>query len=361
MSNEKFRIKKTQLNNLISNLRGEVGEIITSWVLLRHMMARQRELMSNDIAKDLANQDLVFVNLLEDKLAAEIVGRLSELAEPKIGRLTFHFASTKIANLTKETEAYRAFIKRHKFQKKRNYDISHKELPEEWSQHRHIHIPYRTILRGIGKAVRLMKGFDRIFLGPAAKRLWREMKKRQSILTAPPSVAYMMLPYFRLSRDVRAQIVMEEMAEGRQVWSEMATTINGQKTTIRVCREWGAILLGDQMIVLDEYPLQELQNINFAEPASGGSEVAAVTMKPITNERKITAKFRVIGATDNRISFAPVQRQHPLGNGVMTDLVDIHVNLNEKLRLEFGKLQLGDEREFTLTVTLLEGYEKLPS
>ena len=33
MSKPKLRVKNTQLDNLISNLRGEVGEIITSWVL----------------------------------------------------------------------------------------------------------------------------------------------------------------------------------------------------------------------------------------------------------------------------------------------------------------------------------------
>ena len=58
MSKQKLRVKNTQLDNLISNLRGEVGEVITSWVLLRHMIARQRELTSDDVAKDLANENL---------------------------------------------------------------------------------------------------------------------------------------------------------------------------------------------------------------------------------------------------------------------------------------------------------------
>jgi hypothetical protein len=38
---------------MISNLRGEVGEVIISWVLLRYMMAKERELSSDDIAKDM--------------------------------------------------------------------------------------------------------------------------------------------------------------------------------------------------------------------------------------------------------------------------------------------------------------------
>jgi hypothetical protein len=36
MSKHKLRIHNTQLDNLISNLRGEIGEVITSWILLRH-------------------------------------------------------------------------------------------------------------------------------------------------------------------------------------------------------------------------------------------------------------------------------------------------------------------------------------
>src|SRR2546428_9467850 len=106
MSRQKLRVKNTQLDNLIANLRGEVGEVVTSSVLLRHMMAKERELSSDDIAKDMANENLTFVNLLRSKLSDEIVVRLSELAEPKIGRLTFHFsAQTKNNSVQKHHAA----------------------------------------------------------------------------------------------------------------------------------------------------------------------------------------------------------------------------------------------------------------
>jgi len=360
MSNQKLRVHRTQLDNLISNLRGEVGEIITSWVLMRYLMLRERELRSDDIAEDLSNQSLIFVGMLRDKLADEIVGRLSELAEAKIGRLTFHFASVKMSKLADETEAYRKFIERNKFDEKRNSDISHKELPETWSEHRYLSIPYRTVLKGIGKAVRLMKAFDRIFLGPAAKYLWHEMRKKRSDLIAPASAGYLMLPYLRLSHETRGKVIIEEMAEGRQVWSDMATTINGQQSKIPICKEWGAVLLPHGMMMLDEYPVQGLEKINIGEPTNGGPENAAQTLKPITAERTVKATYRVVEASDNRISFAPVRRQHLLDSGTITELVDIHINLNETLRLEFGKLKPGDEKEFVLNVTVLEGYEKLP-
>ena len=153
MSKQKLRVKNTQLDNLISNLRGEVGEIIASWVLLRHMLARERQLTSDDFAKDLANENLAFVSMLRDKLADEIVARLSELAEAKVGRLTFHFAAVKLAKLDNEVGEFGTFISRRKFHEKRNYNISHKELPEEWSQHKDIAIPYRILLRTSNKTL----------------------------------------------------------------------------------------------------------------------------------------------------------------------------------------------------------------
>jgi hypothetical protein len=141
VSREKLGVKNTQLDNLISNLRGEVGEIITSWVLLRHMMTSMRQLSSDDFGKDLTNENLAFVSMLKTKLADEIVSRLSELAEVKIGQLTFHFAATKLGKLDDEVRAFRTFITREKFQQKRNLDISHKVLPEKWTEHGPIVIP----------------------------------------------------------------------------------------------------------------------------------------------------------------------------------------------------------------------------
>jgi hypothetical protein len=172
MSKQKLRVKNTQLDNLISNLRGEVGEVVTSWVLLRHTMARARELSSDDVAKNMAKENLTFVQMLRNKLSDEIVARLSELAERKIGRLTFHFAAEKLGQLGAAERAFRCFIMREKFQQKRNQDISHKELPEQWAKRKPIYISYRTLLKAVGHALRLMKKIDRIVLGPSAKYVW---------------------------------------------------------------------------------------------------------------------------------------------------------------------------------------------
>jgi hypothetical protein len=360
LSRQKLRAKNTQIDNLISNLRGEVGEIVTSWVLLRHIMRNERQLFSDDPASDMANESLAFVSMLRCKLADEIVARLSELAEHKIGRLTFHFAAMKLGRLDDEVRAFSAFIWRQKFQEKRNYDISHKELPERWSQHKNIHIPYRTMLRGVALALRLMKRVDRIVLGPAARYLWHEMRKRRYKLMNPACAAYMVLPHLNLSPEVRQAVILEEMAEGRQVWSDMTTTIDGRHVTVSACCEWGAFLLGGRMIVLDHYPLQALSSVDIPGADDPRNPQGLAEAEPITEQKTITAKYRVTKTGESRVSFAPVQRVQQLDGGGLTELVDLDLNLHDdKLRQDFGALKIGDEKEFTLTVTVLTGY-RLP-
>ena len=129
MSRQKLRVINTQLDYLISNLRGEVGEIITSWVLLRHMLTQQAKLTTRDVAKEMGNPELIFLSMLRAKLEDDIIARLSELAEYKIGRLTFHSAAIKLGKLNTEVQVFSAFIAREKFQQKRNQDISHNNCP----------------------------------------------------------------------------------------------------------------------------------------------------------------------------------------------------------------------------------------
>jgi hypothetical protein len=80
----RLRLAKTGSDVLVSNLRGEVGEALTAWVLLRHFMAS---------AKKLQTDDLAFLWLMRGKLENELIARLSELADKKVGRTNFYFAS----------------------------------------------------------------------------------------------------------------------------------------------------------------------------------------------------------------------------------------------------------------------------
>ncbi len=322
-------------------------------------MGKAQELTTDDIGKDMANPELAFVSILRSKLADEIVARLPELAEPKIGRLSFHFAAEKLGKLRRDVDAFRSFIKREKFEQKRNQEISHKELPEQWAKHGPIHIPYRTLLRGVGHALRLMKKIDRIVLGPSAKYAWPEARKKRYKLMAPSSAAYMLIPYMNLSPEIRQKVILEEMAEGRQVWSDMPATINGKTVIVSACREWGAFLLGGRMIVLPHYPLQSVNDIQIPSPDPAAAAVLAQA-EPITEQKEITAKYRVTKKDgDRRMSFEPIQRVHRMDTGELTELVDIHFNLNDKLRQDFGGMGVGDEKEFSMTVQVITGF-RLP-
>ncbi|HEY3389391.1 MAG TPA: hypothetical protein VGK38_07465, partial [Prolixibacteraceae bacterium] len=98
MGGNKHKLHNTQLDNLISNLRGEVGEIIITWKLFLRLRKNTRYLYSNDIEKDMRDQDIALLEILTDKLENEIVSRLSELGELEIGQLTFYFAQRKLEN-----------------------------------------------------------------------------------------------------------------------------------------------------------------------------------------------------------------------------------------------------------------------
>jgi hypothetical protein len=252
MSNKKLRLHNTETDNLISNLRGEVGEIIYAWVLVRNIMAETNGLKTSDPAVDMENPRLAVLNTMIDKLEDEIVARLSELAEQKVGRLNFHFVQIKMSKFEKEVEEYARFIKKNRFHEKRNYDISHKELPEKWTEHKFILIQYKTLVEGIVIALRLMKKIDAEFLGPSSKYLWGEMRKRRYKPLYPAKISYMLLPYLWPSNEVRIKIIQEEMKAGREVWKDMNVVINGVERTIKACGKWGAILLGDRFLVLPD-------------------------------------------------------------------------------------------------------------
>jgi hypothetical protein len=262
MGNKKLAIHNTDTDNLISNLRGEVGEIIFSWTMMRSFMAQSSGLRTADIQKDLENRQLIAIDSLVDKLCDEIVARLSELAEKKVGQLTFYFAQAKLNQLENETAVYSLFIEKERFREKRNHDISHKELPEKWGDHKAIYIPYEIIVRGIALALRLMKAIDRIYLGPQAKYQWRELRRRRYMATYPAKVGYMLMHYIWLPSADRINIIKEENEEGRNGWTDMKLLINGKEATIKAYGKWGVIRIGRRIIDLGD-PFVELTSINF--------------------------------------------------------------------------------------------------
>lgn len=366
MSKQKLRAYKTQLDNLISNLRGEVGEIISTWTMLRRLMgsANALRLKNENIEKrlneDLRNEDLKFLDCLADKLSDEIVARLSELSEAKIGQLTFHFAAVKLGAFESEAQDFRRFIEKRGFLEKRNMDISHKELPEEWSDHKHRSIKYRLIVEGVSRAMIIMKKIDRKVIGPSAPYLWREVRQKRYSVMNPPKVSYMLLPFMALSKETRAKVIRAEMAEGRNVWSDMTTVVNGVPTRLSVCQQWGAVLLPSGTLLLDQYPLQELTNIEVSSADIEHIKHQLPDAEPLTEERTITAKYRVTRKEGDCISFTPVHRVYQLDGGTLTELVDLDINLDDRLKQDFGEMNVGDEKEFSLTVNILIGYQQHP-
>jgi len=261
VSRSKQRFLETDTDHLVSNLRGEVGEIITSWILLRDIMQQRYSAQSDDIAADLANKQLAALSLLEGKLFDDCVARLVELGEDKVGRLNFFFAARKVQLLTDRVQQFASWLNKNRFKEKRNHDISHKVIPLTWDDNRLIDIPYRLLLKAIALALRLMKQIDRIQLGPAAPFLWREMRKRRYGLTHPAKSTYLLMPYLKLTRRDRKEIILLEEKECRQVWTRLVAMVDGKRRLIPACREWGAIKVNGQLLVFDEYPLISIEDI----------------------------------------------------------------------------------------------------
>lgn len=253
MSREKLRIHQTDEDNLASNLRGEVGDIVGTWVLRRLLRAQIAVNSSGDIEKDVDDGHLGFLGMIAEKLQDSIIGQLSELAQEKIGRLNFHFAAIKLKALASEAAEFRSYVVRNKFVEKRNYSISHKELPETWTEHRHIHIPEPKVTRAVAMALHLIKKIDRHRLGPSARFLWYEMRKRRYNFAMPGRIGYMLLPYMTPSPEARQKIIKEEENEGLEVWTEMETMVNERPATVRVAKKWGAIDM-TSIRFLDEEP-----------------------------------------------------------------------------------------------------------
>jgi len=215
-------------------------------------MAQAAELRTGDRRSDLEDPQLMMLNALTDKLSDEIIARLAELGESKVGRLTFHFAHLKLKQLQDETKQYTRFVVNNGFREKRNYDISHKELPERWTEHKFLHVPYRTLVRGIALSLRLMKRIDAIHVGPRAKYQWYEMRRRRYPPSYPAKRAYGLLPYVWLNTADRMKVIQEETRSGSAPWKDMTIKISGVDRVVKTYGELGALIIDGQMILLDE-------------------------------------------------------------------------------------------------------------
>lgn len=256
------RLESTDTDVLVANLRSEVIEVIQTFVMLgeqSRVVARLREDAQDEAAR---GDELGRAVYMSAKLENELVLRLSGLADKKIGRATFHFASQKLEVLAAEEEEFRKFVDKSRIKAKRNQQVAHREVPEAWGSLRPIWVEARAIARAVAAARILMRRFDAVHLGPAAKYLWRESRRRRHDFSFPPEFRGQLLRYYRLPAADRLQIVFEENRKGRVDWTPMDTTINGKSGKVAACKQWGVVILGDRLVALDSYPLIELKSID---------------------------------------------------------------------------------------------------
>jgi hypothetical protein len=268
MGNIKQKINNTQLDNLISNLRGEVGDIIITWKLLLKLTRNVSYLYTPDYEKNFSNPDIALLEILIDKLENEIISRLSELSEQKIGQLTFFFAQQKLkeqVDLSQDVNDYKRFVDKEKIRDKRNQFISHKQLPETWTEHKEILISTQTLGKCLSLAVKLMIKIDKEILGPSAIFLWREVLKKSTPPIRPLNVNFMLLPHMSLDKTTRGIIIKKEIELGLPVFETMRAKVDGEKRDVYVCKKWGGILLDSHTLLLcDGYPITGFSKINFS-------------------------------------------------------------------------------------------------
>jgi hypothetical protein len=189
-------LKKTEAEKLINLLRGEVGEVIQSWVIFKIYSAQAAELQTDNLHEDMNNLRLTMVDLVRSKLRDDIILRLDELSSQGFKTLNFQFASEKFKVHQDEVKEFRKYLKDNHFEFRRNNNIAHKRMSPTWDDiDPKPHIPYPVLTKAIGWAISIMKKFDEKHFGQDYVRLWREERKRRYELEAPANAKYIILPY----------------------------------------------------------------------------------------------------------------------------------------------------------------------
>lgn len=265
MTTSKSKLSPEQIEVLVTHLRGEVGEIVTSWTFMREYIVQLSASNSGADKLDLQNPAHSRLMYLRAKFADDIIGRLSELAQQKKGRTNFAAAARVYPHLLERCKAFEKYLKDHQFHVRRNTEISHKQLPSHWRNRvSPPEIEYRILIRAVAFALSLVKAIDQEQLGPASTYLWHEMRKKRYALLFPARLAYWLMPYFHLAPETRFKILRAEIQAGQEVWEPMDTSINGKKAKVLACKRWGIIRIGKQLTAFDKYPLIELNEITVS-------------------------------------------------------------------------------------------------
>lgn len=191
-------LKQTDPDKLISYLRGEIGEIIQSWVILNIYDFKAYELQTDNISKDMQNENLQLLNIVRSKFRDDIISRLSELTSTKHGRLNFNFAADKFKIQKNEVKKFSEFLNEKNLIFRRNKNIAHKQISPKWEQIDPSPVVHKKVLtRAVAWAIFIMKNFDKEHFGKDYRKIWILERKRRYKLDMPGNVKYMMLPYIR--------------------------------------------------------------------------------------------------------------------------------------------------------------------
>jgi hypothetical protein len=192
------KVKQIEPLKLISHLRGEVGEIIQSWVILQIYNYKSTELQTEDLLKDMKNENLTLLNIVRSKFRDDIISRLSELSSTTHGRVNFNFASDKFKIQKQEIRDFREFLNKNNLIFRRNKNISHKQISPKWNQRDPSpHIPNKVITRAVAWAMVIMKKFDKEYYGNDYRRFWLIEREKRYKIELAGRAKYMLLPHIR--------------------------------------------------------------------------------------------------------------------------------------------------------------------
>ena len=81
MSKAQHKLNSTETDNLISNLHGEVGDILLTWLILIKIIRNANRLRKGDLLQDFQDPGLVLLEILIDKVMINDESRLFEAVE----------------------------------------------------------------------------------------------------------------------------------------------------------------------------------------------------------------------------------------------------------------------------------------
>lgn len=188
-------LKKIEPEKLINLLRGEVGEVIQSWIVFKIYSTKAAELRSANLHEDMENLPLTLVNLVRSKFRDDMILRLAELSSRRYDTLNFHFAADKFKIQQNEVKEFREYLKVYHIEFRRNNNIAHKHISPTWDEiDPRPHIPYPVLTKAIGWAISIMKKFDEKYFGQDYVLLWREERKTRYELEVSANAKYIILP-----------------------------------------------------------------------------------------------------------------------------------------------------------------------